>query len=72
MTSLRIHLLQRAGKTGPLIDFAGAFDRVYKDECMYTFATPEHADGLFTNLKVRRSCWLILTRFCHRGFSRKR
>lgn len=30
----------------------GRADRVYKDECMYTFATPEHEAGLFVNMKT--------------------
>jgi len=27
------------------------FDKVYKDECMYSFDTPESPGGLFINLK---------------------
>ncbi|CAG9463821.1 unnamed protein product [Pedinophyceae sp. YPF-701] len=30
----------------------GAYDRVYKDECMYSFATPESPGGLFINLST--------------------
>lgn len=28
------------------------FDKVYKDECMYSFDTPESPGGLFVNLKT--------------------
>jgi ubiquitin carboxyl-terminal hydrolase 5/13 len=27
------------------------FDKVYKDECMYSYDTPESPGGLFINLK---------------------
>jgi ubiquitin carboxyl-terminal hydrolase 5/13 len=28
------------------------FDKVYKDECMYSFDNPESPGGLFVNLKT--------------------
>ena len=34
---------------------AGGRDRVYKDECAYTFATPAHEGGLFVNLATWES-----------------
>jgi ubiquitin carboxyl-terminal hydrolase 5/13 len=30
----------------------GHYDRVYKDECMFSFDTPESPGGLFVNLKT--------------------
>jgi ubiquitin carboxyl-terminal hydrolase 5/13 len=27
------------------------YDKVYKDECMYSFASPESQDGIFVNMK---------------------
>lgn len=29
----------------------GNYDKVYKDECMYCFASPESTDGIFVNMK---------------------
>ncbi|KDD72920.1 hypothetical protein H632_c2732p0, partial [Helicosporidium sp. ATCC 50920] len=34
---------------------ASAQDKVYKDECMYSFATPESPGGLYTNLETLQS-----------------
>ena len=28
------------------------YDKVYKDECMYCFASPESTDGIFVNLSL--------------------
>jgi ubiquitin carboxyl-terminal hydrolase 5/13 len=30
----------------------GHYDKVYKNECMYTFDTPESPGGLYVNLKT--------------------
>lgn len=28
------------------------YDKVYKDECMFSYATPEAPDGLFINMQT--------------------
>ena len=40
--------LVRAGMRG--LKVAGRHDKVYKDECVFSFATPETPGGLFINL----------------------
>lgn len=39
----------RAGMRG--LQAPGHFDKVYKDECMFSFDTPESPGGLYINLK---------------------
>lgn len=39
----------RAGMRG--LQPPGHYDKVYKDECMYSFDTPESPGGLYVNLK---------------------
>jgi ubiquitin carboxyl-terminal hydrolase 5/13 len=34
----------------PKVKVPTSYDRVYKDECLFSFATPESADGIFVNL----------------------
>ena len=40
----------RAGMAG--LSPPGHYDRVYKDECMYSFDTPESPGGLYINLNT--------------------
>lgn len=44
----------RAGMRG--LQAPGHFDKVYKNECMYSFDTPESPGGLYVNLKTWQVC----------------
>jgi ubiquitin carboxyl-terminal hydrolase 5/13 len=51
--------LVRVGMRG--LKAPGFFDKVYKDECMYSFDTPESPGGLYVNLKSCQVHHLILS-----------
>jgi hypothetical protein len=44
----------RAGMRG--LQAPGHFDKVYKNECMYSFDTPESPGGLYVNMKTWQVC----------------
>ena len=37
----------------------GHYDKVYKEECMYSFDTPESPGGLFVNLRTWQVCVVV-------------
>ena len=45
-------LLARARAAMRAIKAPGHHDKVYKDECMFSFDTPESPGGLFINLRT--------------------
>lgn len=54
----------RAGMRG--LQPPGHYDKVYKDECMYSFDTPESPGGLFVNLRSYQvSCFTALLLHLH-------
>eukprot|EP00955_Chlamydomonas_euryale_P054748 355925-Chlamydomonas_euryale.AAC.4 len=46
--------LVRAGMRG--LKPPGSYHKVYKDECMFSFGTPESVGGLYVNLKSFQVC----------------